>query len=242
MADHRANISDATRLYVIGDIHGRADLLDQIAEQITLDMRQYPGPECLTITLGDYIDRGPDSRGVLDRLARNPFPTRYVALKGNHEELFENFMQDPSIGPYWRRLGGLETIHSYRVPVSALMTGQGFDEACKALKLAMPTEHLRFLGSLGMSLTVGKFFLCHAGVRPGVSLEHQKADDLLWIREEFLTSTMNFGKIVIHGHSPNEWPEVRPNRINIDTGAFATGRLTCLVVESGRPPRFLFTG
>src|SRR5688572_4653250 len=126
MADHRENISDATRLYVIGDIHGRADLLDQIVEKICLDMRQYPSPESLTVTLGDYIDRGPDSRGVLDRLARNPFPTSYVALKGNHEELFENFMQDPSIGHYWRRLGGLDTIHSYRVPVSALMTGQGF--------------------------------------------------------------------------------------------------------------------
>ena len=241
MADHRENISDATRLYVIGDIHGRADLLDQIVEKIRVDIGQYPGPECLTITLGDYIDRGPDSRGVLDRLARNPFPTTYVALKGNHEVLFESFMQDPSIGHHWRRLGGLETIHSYRVPVSALMTGQGFGEACKALKLAIPKEHLRFLGSLPMSLTIGKFFLCHAGVRPGVSLERQKADDLLWIREDFLTSTMDFGKIVIHGHSPNEWPEVRPNRINIDTGAFATGRLTCLVVEGESAPRFLFT-
>jgi serine/threonine protein phosphatase 1 len=241
MADHRAYISDTTRLYVIGDIHGRADLLDQIAEKIGLDMRQYPGPECLTITLGDYIDRGPDSRGVLDRLARNPFPTSYVALRGNHEELFESFMQDPSTGYHWRRLGALETIHSYRVPVSALMTGHGFEEARKALKLAVPNEHLRFLGSLKASLTIGKFFLCHACVRPGVALERQKIDDLLWIREEFLTSTMNFGKVVIHGHSPNEWPEVRPNRINIDTGAFATGRLTCLVVENGRALRFLFT-
>jgi len=241
MADHRAYISDATRLYVIGDIHGRADLLDQIAEKISLDIRQYPGPKCLTITLGDYIDRGPDSRGVLDRLARNPFPTSYVALKGNHEELFESFMQDPSIGHHWRRLGALETIHSYRVPVSALMTGQGFEEARNALKLAVPNEHLRFLASLKTSLTIGEFFLCHAGVRPSVSLERQKVDDLLWIREEFLSSTMSFGKIVIHGHSPVQWPEVRPNRINIDTGAFATGRLTCLVVENGRPRRFLFT-
>jgi serine/threonine protein phosphatase 1 len=241
MADHTAYSGDSTRLYVIGDIHGRADLLDQIVERIGLDIQQYPGSECLTVTLGDYIDRGPDSRGVLDRLARNPFPTDYLALKGNHELLFEGFMQDPSVGHHLRRLGGLETIHSYRVPVSALMTGQGFEEAGKALKLAIPNEHLRFLRSLKTSLTIGKFFLCHAGVRPGVSLERQNVDDLLWIREEFLTSTMNFGKIVIHGHSPNEWPEVRPNRINIDTGAFATGRLTCLVVENGRAPRFLFT-
>jgi serine/threonine protein phosphatase 1 len=241
MVDHTAFNADSTRLYVIGDIHGRADLLDQIVVKIALDIQQYPGAECLTVTLGDYIDRGPDSRGVLDRLASNPFSTNYIALKGNHELLFEAFMQDPSVGHYWRKLGGLETIHSYRVPVSALMTGQGFEEAGKALKLAIPTAHLRFLASLKTSVTIGKFFLCHAGVRPGVSLERQKVDDLLWIREEFLTSTMNFGKIVIHGHSPNEWPEVRPNRINIDTGAFATGRLTCLVVENGRAPRFLFT-
>jgi serine/threonine protein phosphatase 1 len=241
MADHGAYIGEATRLYVIGDIHGRADLLDQMVEKIELDMRQYPGRQCLTITLGDYIDRGPDSRGVLDRLARNPFPTSYIALKGNHEELFERFMQDPSFGQHWRQLGGLETIHSYSVPVSALMAGRGFEAACKALKLAIPNEHLRFLGSLKTSLTIGKFFLCHAGVRPGVLLKGQTEDDLLWIREEFLTSTMNFGKIVIHGHSPNEWPEVRPNRINIDTGAFATGRLTCLVVEDERALRFLFT-
>jgi serine/threonine protein phosphatase 1 len=241
MADHRAYIVDSARLYVIGDIHGRADLLDQIAEKIDLDIRQYPGLPCLTITLGDYVDRGPDSRGVLDRLAGNPFPTNYVALKGNHEWLFESFMQDPSIGHHWRGLGGLETMHSYRVPVGALMTGQGFEDACKALRLAIPNEHLRFLASLKTSLTIGKFFLCHAGVRPGVSLERQEVDDLLWIREEFLTSTRDFGKIIIHGHSPNEWPEVRPNRINIDTGAFATGRLTCLVVENGRAPRFLFT-
>ena len=239
--DHTEHNSYAKRLYVIGDIHGRADLLDQIVEKICLDMEQYPGPECMTITLGDYVDRGPDSRGVLDRLARNPFPTTYVALKGNHEELFKSFMQDPLSGQEWRRLGGLETLHSYRVPVSALMTGQGLEEACKALMLAIPKEHLRFLGSLALSLTIGKFFLCHAGVRPGVSLQRQKADDLLWIRQEFLTSTMDFGKIIIHGHSPNEWPEVRPNRINIDTGAFATGRLTCLVLEGESDPRFLFT-
>jgi serine/threonine protein phosphatase 1 len=241
MADHRASIGEAIRLYVIGDIHGRSDLLDRMVQKIELDMGQYPGPQCMTVTLGDYIDRGPDSRGVLDRLARNPFPTRYLALKGNHEELLDSFLRDPSIGHYWRRLGGLETIHSYRVPVSALMTGGGFEQACNTLKLAIPNEHLRFLGSLKTSLTMGKFFLCHAGVRPGVLLQAQKDDDLLWIREQFLTSTMDFGKIVIHGHSPNEWPEVRPNRINIDTGAFATGRLTCLVVEDERALRFLFT-
>ena len=244
MAGHGTytNAGDGTRLYVIGDIHGRADLLDQMVEKIAADMQQYPGGKCLTITLGDYVDRGPDSRGVLDRLARNPFPTFYVALKGNHELLFETFLQDPSVGNHWRGLGGLETIYSYGVPVSALMTGQGFEDACAALRTAIPNEHVRFLSSLRTSLTIGNFFLCHAGVRPGIPLERQNVDDLLWIRDEFLTSTVNFGKIVIHGHSPNESPEVRSNRINIDTGAFATGRLTCVVIENERVARFLSTG
>src|SRR3954471_24414424 len=123
------------RLYIIGDIHGRADLLDEMVGKIRDDMASHDAIDCLTITLGDYVDRGPDSRGVLDRLARNPFPTTFVALKGNHELLFEAFMQDPSVGQNWRRLGGLETLHSYRVPVSALMSGQGFEQAGKALTL-----------------------------------------------------------------------------------------------------------
>src|ERR1700742_4187329 len=105
------------RVYVIGDIHGRADLLDQMVEEIRHDISTHPEEECLTVTLGDYVDRGPDSRGVLERLSRNPFPTRYVALRGNHEVLLEQFMRDPTIADHWRRLGGLETLHSYGVPI-----------------------------------------------------------------------------------------------------------------------------
>jgi hypothetical protein len=177
---------------------------------------------------------------VLDRLAKNPFPTEYIALKGNHEELFEAFLRDPGVGSHWRQLGGLETLHSYGVPVAAVMIGKGFEEASKALLQAIPEDHLRFLASLKLSVSVGDYFLCHAGVRPGVALEKQSAEDLLWIRDEFLNSKKNFGKVVVHGHTPTEAPEVLPNRINIDTGAFATGRLTCLVLERGSR-RFLFT-
>jgi serine/threonine protein phosphatase 1 len=228
-----------TRLYVIGDIHGRSDLLDGMIEEIHRDFEA--GGECsgLTVTLGDYVDRGPDSRGVLDRLARNPFPTKYVALKGNHESLFEAFLRDPSTCARWRKMGGLETLHSYRVPVGELMVGKGFDQAAAALNKAVPDHHLRFITSLKLSLTAGNHFLCHAGVRPGVPLDRQNEEDLLWIRNEFLNSSTNFGKVVIHGHSPTEWPDVRHNRINIDTGAFATGRLTCVVIEGDRQ-RFLF--
>ena len=228
------------RCYVIGDIHGRSDLLDRMVDEITRDIEQNPAAKNLAVTLGDYVDRGPDSRGVLDRLARNPFPTEYIGLKGNHEELFETFLTRPTIGPQWRRLGGLETLHSYKVPVADLMVGKGFDEASQALRQALPEAHSAFLAGLKLSLTVGGYFLCHAGVRPGVLLESQTAEDLLWIRDEFLSSKVDFGKIVVHGHTPTQSPEVFANRINIDTGAFATGRLTCLVIEDSSL-RFLST-
>jgi len=231
---------DNRRTYVIGDIHGRSDLLDQIVEEIKRDLETSPVAEGLTVTLGDYVDRGPDSRGVLDRLARNPFPTRYIALKGNHEALFEAFLRDPTVASQWRRWGGLETLHSYGVPVAQVMVGKGFEEASNALRQSVPPEHFQFLGSLRFSLSLGDYFLCHAGVRPGVPLEHQQPEDLLWIREEFLNSRMSFGKVVVHGHTPTASPEVLPTRINIDTGAFATGRLTCLILE-GESRRFLST-
>jgi serine/threonine protein phosphatase 1 len=233
-------VLNCTRVYAIGDIHGRSDLLDRMVVQISRDLEMNPVSGGVTITLGDYIDRGPDSRGVLERLARNPFPTDFFALKGNHEALFEAFLRDPTIAGHWQHLGGLETLHSYGVPVGDLMMSANYRQAATALKAAVPDEHFRFLASLKTSVIAGKYFLCHAGVRPGVTLECQNVDDLLWIRDEFLKSTINFGKIVVHGHTPTERPEVLPNRINIDTGAFATGRLTCAVLESSQP-RFLVT-
>lgn len=226
-----------TRLYVIGDIHGRLDLLDRVIDAIHRDTGENARPS-LTVTVGDYIDRGPKSRGVIERLASGPFPTPYVALKGNHEELLESFLADPSVGEHWRRLGGLETIASFGVPVADLMRGRGYDVAAEKLADAITQQHAEFINSLRISLTVGPYFLCHAGVRPGVPLDRQVASDLLWIRDEFLNSTADFGKIVVHGHTPAPEPEIRANRINIDTGAFATGRLTCLVLEDGQH-RFL---
>ncbi len=221
------------RLYVIGDIHGRLDLLDRLIDAIHRDADQFGG-ESLTVTLGDYVDRGPDSRGVIERLMTNPFPGEYVALKGNHEVLLANFLEDPATGPYWRRLGGLETLHSFGVPVASLMVDHNYKQAADELRAALSPEHLKFLSSLKTSLTVGRFFLCHAGVRPGVPLDRQREEDLLWIRDEFLYNENNFGKIVVHGHTPVEKPEILPNRINIDTGAFITNRLTCLVIEAGQ--------
>ena len=111
-------VLDRTRIYVIGDIHGRSDLLDRMVEQISRDLDANPISDCVTVTLGDYIDRGPDSRGVLDRLVRNTFPTDLIALKGNHEALLQMFLDDPAVAEHWRRLGGLETLHSYGVPAA----------------------------------------------------------------------------------------------------------------------------
>ena len=237
--ENAAKLNEECRLYVIGDIHGRLDLLDQLIEAIRRDVDEY-GNDCLTVTLGDYIDRGPDSRGVIERLLTNPFPGCYVALKGNHEALLETFLDQPDIGGQWRHLGGLETLHSFGIPVASLMVGRNYNEAAEELRAALSSEHMRFLTSLKTSLFAGRYFLCHAGVRPGVPLERQSEEDLLWIRDEFLSSRMDFGKIVVHGHTPVEEPEVLSNRINIDTGAFATGRLTCIVLE-GENHRFIRT-
>ena len=154
------------------------DLLDRMVVQISRDLEMNPVSGGVTITLGDYIDRGPDSRGGLERLARNPFPTDFFALKGNHEALFEAFLRDPTIAGHWQHLGGLETLHSYGVPVGDLMMSANYGQAATALKAAVPDEHFRFLASLKTSVIAGKYFLCHAGVRPGVTLECQNVDDL----------------------------------------------------------------
>jgi Calcineurin-like phosphoesterase len=224
--------SENAPLYVIGDIHGRLDLLDRMIEAIRRDAGEQ-ATECLTVTVGDYIDRGPESRGVIERLMGNPFPGRYVALRGNHEAILEGFLLDARVGNHWQHLGGLETLRSFGVSVSPFMAGQDFERAAEQLRAALTPEETKFLASLRMSLSVGRYFICHAGVRPGIPLEQQSQEDLLWIREAFLLSNEDFGKVIVHGHTPTLEPEVRANRINVDTGAFFTGRLTCVVLEDG---------
>jgi serine/threonine protein phosphatase 1 len=226
------------RVYAIGDIHGRSDLLESIIAAIRSDLDANPVENCVTVTLGDYFDRGPDSRGVIERLLGNPFPSEFVPLKGNHELLFENFLRQPDVAEHWRRLGGLETLASYGVRVELLMRGQSYQQASEALNAAVPQAHLDFVRLLKTSVSIGPYFFCHAGVRPGVPLDRQSEDDLLWIREPFLASGANFGKIVVHGHTPTEEPEVLANRINIDTGAYVTNKLTCVVLGT-EAPRFL---
>jgi serine/threonine protein phosphatase 1 len=236
MKIENARPEKSERIYAIGDIHGRLDLLERAITAIERDVEEH-GPAALTVTLGDYVDRGPDSRGVLDRLANNPFPTPYVGLKGNHETLLEEFLADPTTGSYWRQQGGAQTLQSYGIRVGGLI-GSSFETARKQFEAALPLAHRQFLNALKISLTRGDYFFCHAGVRPGVALDRQSDHDLLWIRDDFLSSSKNFGKIIVHGHTPVPEPLVLPNRISIDTGAFMTGRLTCVALGAG-DPRFL---
>jgi serine/threonine protein phosphatase 1 len=227
------------RVYAIGDIHGRFDLLEQMIELINFDIKKR-GDQCLIVTLGDYIDRGPNSRGVVDRLLDNPFSGNFIPLKGNHEALLEGFLENPAEGAHWWSLGGWETLKSFGIEAKPRMTPRGFTKVATKLREALSPQQLEFFSSLKTFLNVGDYFLCHAGVRPGTVLELQDEEDLLWIRDEFLDSQIDFGKVVVHGHTPVREPHVLANRINIDTGAFLTGRLTCVVLEEG-PPRFIST-
>lgn len=234
------SVPAGTRLYVIGDIHGRLDLLNDLERQIKGDLETAPA-DVLTIFLGDYVDRGNASAGVLDRLSADDFCTKFWALRGNHEEVFLQFLTDASVLESWRKFGGLETLHSYGVNVTDAMRGAGFDRAQAALLAALPPRHQQFLQNTRLSVAVGDYFFCHAGAKPGVDLNSQTARDLLWIRDEFLRFEGAFGKIVVHGHSPTAEPEIKTNRINVDTGAYASSVLTALVLE-GETRRFLATG
>ena len=237
---HSASTPNGLRVYAVGDLHGRDDLLGDLAAMIEHDCASAPG-EVVTLFLGDYIDRGPNSAAVVERLATGRFPTPLRALRGNHEAVLLEFLDDPAALGFWREYGGLETLHAYGVDVSKAMRGQNYQEARDAFLTVLPASHRAFLEATELSATIGDYFFCHAGVRPGTALSAQTEEDLLWIRDGFLASERSFGKIVVHGHTPVAKPEIRANRINIDTGAFATSRLTCLALE-GEERRFLSVG
>jgi serine/threonine protein phosphatase 1 len=226
-------LPDRVRIYAVGDVHGRADLLDQVLSRIDADLAAYPDCRPRQVFLGDYIDRGPSSRAVIDRLIKRARTHEIVCLKGNHETYVLEFLRNPAILADWRRLGGLETLMSYGLKPSMKADVTEQLELAKALAASLPKHHRQFLRNLSNSFACGDFFFVHAGVKPGIPLEQQREQDLLWIRDDFLLCEHGFGKIVVHGHTPVLEPDMRPNRINIDTGAYATGRLTCLIIESG---------
>jgi serine/threonine protein phosphatase 1 len=222
---------DGLRIYAIGDVHGRADLLAPLLAGIDADITSYPVPRVVEVFLGDYIDRGPQSREVLDILVSRSQRREMICLKGNHETCISDFFRKPSMLTDWKHLGGFETLISYGVRPSINPDDREQRELAAALNRALPDSHRRFLSGLTGSFECGDYFFAHAGVRPGVPLSRQREDDLLWIREDFLRYDKSFGKIVIHGHTPVAEPDIHPNRINIDTGAYATGNLTCLVLQ-----------
>jgi serine/threonine protein phosphatase 1 len=226
-------LPDRTRIYAVGDIHGRADLLNDALARVDADLATYPDCNPLHIFLGDYIDRGPASRAVIDRLVDRAGTHNIICLKGNHESYMLDFLKTPRVLSEWQHLGGLQTIMSYGIKPSINADPAKQIELSRALHKALPGAHRNFLRSLRLSFTCGDFFFTHAGVKPRVSLDRQKEEDLLWIRDDFLLCEDDHGKIIVHGHTPVATPEIRKNRINIDTGAYATDRLTCLIIEAG---------
>lgn len=230
----RPLVPEGLRIYAVGDIHGRADLLEQLLSRVDADLKEHPIGEAIHVFLGDYIDRGQDSAAVFDQLIRRARSHKIVCLKGNHEIYLSEFLVNPGILKAWAQYGALPTLISYGLTPTMNAGPEEQAELAAGLSRAMPKSHNQFLAELKLSFTCGDFFFVHAGVRPGTPLSRQHEDDLLWIREEFLLHEEAFEKIIIHGHTPAREPEVRKNRINIDTGAYATGRLTCLKLEHDR--------
>jgi serine/threonine protein phosphatase 1 len=231
-------VPDGTRVYCVGDIHGRDDLLREMAERVGADLQSRSFDHAVTVFLGDYIDRGPGPKHVVERLATGEWPTSIIALAGNHEDFLLSFLDDAEFLEFWRSEGGLATLHSYGLDVGPAMAGRDFEKIQSELTSRFPNHHRNFLEALKVSTVIGDYFFCHAGIRPGVALDRQSSDDLLNIREPFLSSETEHGKLIVHGHTPADAPEIRRNRIGIDTAAYATGRLTCLVLEKDQQ-RFL---
>lgn len=234
-------VPDGTRIYAIGDIHGRDDLLDRLHASISEDARAHPGPSKSVIYLGDYVDRGPGSAQVIERLLRAPLSGfTSIHLKGNHEDMMMSFLDGPpTLG--WLLNGGTATLASYGVKAGGLaIYFADLDGVRRDLHAAVPPDHRAFLRALRLMHVSGDYAFVHAGVRPGVDLAAQDPAELMWIRDKFLRSKEDFGKVVVHGHTIADEPQVCANRIGIDTGAYASDRLTCLVLE-GSERRFLHT-
>jgi serine/threonine protein phosphatase 1 len=244
VAGQPARVPPGVCVYAVGDIHGRADLLEQMHRLIAEDAAALtPGTGKVVVYLGDYVDRGLESRRVVDLLIHHPLEEfQAVHLLGNHDAWLLSFLVDPAIGPIWLRYGGDATIHSYGVPFGMPQDDRSFyEELQRHLRQRIPRGHVEFLQRLELSFESGDYLFVHAGVNPGLPLDQQTADDLLWIREPFLSSQRDLGRVVVHGHTVESEPIIRANRIGIDTGACWTGCLTCLVLEEG-VFRFLTTG
>lgn len=230
-----SDLTEGLRLYAIGDIHGRLDLLEDMVARIRRDLARRPHPRPLVIFLGDYVDRGPQTRGVIETLIAlkaSDLPCRF--LLGNHDSYVPEYLLDPEWYDrtyHWLadNMGGNATLASYGVRDASATRPTSTRDAFAA---AFPRAHLDFIEGCELMIPVGGYVFVHAGIRPGVPLDAQARDDLIWIREPFLTSTDDFGFKVVHGHTIVPEVQHHPNRIAVDTGAVRTGRLSAVVLES----------
>ena len=222
------------RIYTIGDIHGRLDLLNDLLERIEKDDAARDVAKTTLVFLGDLVDRGPDSRGVVERVMqlKRKDPS-IVLLKGNHEEIMINaYRGDKAVAALFNRVGGRATLLSYGISEEAYDSAS-LSELIELIRSHVPKDHIAFLDNFGDWHAAGDYLFVHAGIRPGVELEKQAVSDLRWIRREFLSYEGDHGKMVVHGHTITEQVDERPNRIGIDTGAFFSGRLSALCLEGG---------
>jgi serine/threonine protein phosphatase 1 len=226
-----ATVPPGIRIYAVGDVHGRADLLARLFERIDADRDSAGECDSIEILLGDYIDRGPESREVIDMLIAREKVARLVCLTGNHEDMLLRALGMASRMAEWMNNGGRETLLSYGiVPLSS----KSEFELHAELNDRLPESHRAFLHGLRLSYECGDYFFVHAGIDPDRPFDRQRAEDLLWIRDRFLAHTGPLEKIVVHGHTPQIRPQIRGYKINLDTGAYITGTLTCLVLEGER--------
>lgn len=228
----RHQVPPGRRVYAIGDIHGRADLLESLLAVIDADAAQRPSADTLLIFLGDLVDRGPQSCQVVERLMQirdADAPVRF--LMGNHEEVFLRAIGgDLKALRFLIKIGGRATILSYGISPEDYAS-LDFEALAERLRELVPPSHVEFLSAFESWIEVGDYLFVHAGIRPGIDLAEQRPSDLRWIRDDFLDCRDDFGKLVVHGHSITDDVDVRANRIGIDTGAFASGQLTAIGLE-----------
>ena len=234
-----AVIPAGQRVYAIGDVHGRLDLLQKLWAMIESDAA-HTHLHSTVIFVGDYVDRGRDSKGVIDFLISIMEQGNVVCLRGNHDQAVLDFIGDAKFYRTWKPFGAPETLVSYGVMPPRFDDEAAFEKARDAFVANCPRSHLDFLRSLPYCHEVGGYFFVHAGVRPGVPFKDQDPQDMLWIREDFLFSRADFEKVVVYGHTPVEQAGRRGHRLSVDTGAYATGRLSAAVLE-GHACRFLAT-
>ena len=218
------------RVYAIGDVHGCLDLLRQVLDLIAQDMRERQPASTLLIFMGDLIDRGPDSAGVVAAVRALHAQGNVRVLSGNHEEMFLRALGDNETMRQFLRFGGRETLISYGLTPEAIRD-MTFEELHAAISRAVPQDDIQFLKGLEDMIVLGDYAFVHAGVRPGVPLMSQTRDDLHWIRDPFLTSQADFGAVIVHGHTISAEVDLCADRIGIDSGAYVSGRLTALGLE-----------